>query len=234
MRAIVGIGNPGGKYQLTRHNVGFMLIDHLAEKYNISLMPSRYDFYYAEGTHEGHKFVLVKPTTFVNNSGSSIVQFLQQYKIKTEDMLVVYDDLNIPLSEVRIRFGGSHGGHNGIYSLIYHMNSNQFPRIRIGIGSVYDKGKMTQFVLGKLTFDEYAETLRAFGYSELLVEAFVEGGMKQMLDENSQMKDPGPTTGPNARIIDTEGEENLSTDSSPSSSEGSVSSSEEIHSFEEE
>ncbi len=210
MRAIVGIGNPGGRYQLTRHNVGFMFLDHLAEKYNISLIPSRSDYYYAEGTQAGHKFVLVKPTTFVNNSGSSIAQFLQQYKIKTEDMLVVYDDLNIPLSEIRIRFGGSHGGHNGIYSLIYHLNSNQFPRIRIGIGSVYDKGKMAQFVLGKLTFEEYQDALTAFGYAELLMEAFVEGGMKQMLDENSQMQDPGPTTGPNARIIDQPSAENQS------------------------
>lgn len=192
MRAIIGLGNPGGRYQLTRHNVGFMFIDYLAEKFNLSLTPSRHEFYSAEGALEKNKFALVKPTTFVNNSGNSIAQFQQQFNVEPEDMLIVYDDLNIPLSEVRIRFGGSHGGHNGIYSVIYHLNSNQFPRLRFGIGTTYEKGKMAQFVLGKLSFDEYQDATRAFDYSYLLVKAFLTGGLKQMLDENSQMKDPGP------------------------------------------
>ena len=192
MRAIIGLGNPGGRYQLTRHNVGFMFIDYLAEKYGLSLVPSRYDYYTAEGMIEDHKFVLVKPTTFVNNSGGAIAQFQQQFKINPQDMMVVYDDLNIPLSEVRIRFGGSHGGHNGIYSLIYNLNTNQFPRLRLGIGQPHEKGKMAEFVLSKLEYDEFQKMQDAFGYCETLVKSFVAGGVKHMLDENSKLKDPGP------------------------------------------
>jgi PTH1 family peptidyl-tRNA hydrolase len=174
-----------------------MFIDYLAEQFNLSLIPSRYEFYAAEGVHEGNQFALMKPTTFVNNSGNSIAQFQQQYKIKSEDLLIVYDDLNIPLSEVRIRFGGSHGGHNGIYSIIYHLNTNQFPRLRFGIGSPYEKGKMAQFVLGKLSYDEHEQAISAFAYSHKLVQAFINGGLKQMLDENSQLKDPGNPPPPN-------------------------------------
>lgn len=206
MRAIIGLGNPGGRYQLTRHNVGFMFIDYLAEQFNLSLIPSRYEFYAAEGVHEGNQFALMKPTTFVNNSGNSIAQFQQQYKIKSEDLLIVYDDLNIPLSEVRIRFGGSHGGHNGIYSIIYHLNTNQFPRLRFGIGSPYEKGKMAQFVLGKLSYDEHEQAISAFAYSHKLVQAFINGGLKQMLDENSQLKDPGNPPPQNEQHTEAAGE----------------------------
>lgn len=189
MRAIVGLGNPGGRYQLTRHNVGFMFVDYLADKYGVSLSPSRSEFYSAEGNFEGNQFLLVKPTTFVNNSGSAISQMLQNYKIKTEDMLVVYDDLNLPLSDMRIRFGGSHGGHNGIYSLIYHLNTNQFPRLRLGIGSTHEKGKMAQFVLGKLTYEEFQTLQEVFSTGDMLMQAFVTGGIKHMLDENSKIRD---------------------------------------------
>lgn len=192
MRAIIGLGNPGGRYQLTRHNVGFMFIDYLAEKYGLSLTPSRFDYYAAEGSIGDNKFYLVKPTTFVNNSGTALAQFQAQTKVKPQDMLVVYDDLNIPLADVRIRYGGSHGGHNGIYSLIYNLNTNQFPRLRLGIGQPHEKGKMAQFVLTKLEYDEFQKMQDAFGYCQTLVESFLAGGVKHMLDENSKMKDPGP------------------------------------------
>jgi peptidyl-tRNA hydrolase, PTH1 family len=179
---------------LTRHNVGFMFIDYLAEKYGLSLAPSRFDYYAAEGSVGENKFFLVKPTTFVNNSGTALAQFQDQTKIKPQDMLVVYDDLNIPLADVRIRYGGSHGGHNGIYSLIYNLNTNQFPRLRLGIGQPHEKGKMAQFVLTKLEYDEYQKMQDSFAYCQTLVESFLAGGVKHMLDENSKMKDPGPTT----------------------------------------
>ncbi|MCE1189795.1 MAG: aminoacyl-tRNA hydrolase [Ignavibacteria bacterium] len=189
MRAIIGLGNPGGRYQLTRHNVGFMFVDYLAEKYGVSLSPSRFDYYQAEGSIDGNPFVLIKPTTFVNNSGSAVAQFQQQFNLKTQEILVIYDDLNLPMADIRIRFGGSHGGHNGIYSLIYHLNTNQFPRLRIGIGGDFDKGKMAQFVLGKLSYDEFQDLGTTFDTCEALVRAFLAGGVKQMLDENSKMKD---------------------------------------------
>jgi PTH1 family peptidyl-tRNA hydrolase len=195
LRAIVGLGNPGGRYQLTRHNVGFMFIDYLAEMYGVSLVSSRHDYYAAEGVFENNKFVLAKPTTFVNDSGSAIAQFMQQYRIDAKDIIVVYDDLNIPLSEVRIRFGGSHGGHNGIYSLIYHLNTNQFPRLRLGIGGQFEKGQMKQFVLGKLSGQEFDMFVNTFKNCNVLVQSFIAGGMKKMLDENSKLRDPGLTAG---------------------------------------
>ena len=133
---IVGLGNPGSNYEKTRHNVGFMAIDKLARVWQISLSENRkFQGIVGEGTYSGNKIRLLKPTTFMNNSGQSIRAVLNWYKLSPESVLVIYDDMDLPLGKIRLRLSGSAGGQNGMKSAIAHLGTQTFPRLRIGIGS---------------------------------------------------------------------------------------------------
>lgn len=151
MKLITGLGNPGNKYASTRHNAGFIALDNLALKLGIVFRPGRGDFYLASGKYEGEDFFLLKPTTYMNNSGIAVVQFFENYSTleADKDLLVVHDDFNIPFGTVRLRQKGSDGGHNGIASIMYHLNSDEFTRMRIGIGSndILRKDEFVDFVL---------------------------------------------------------------------------------------
>ncbi len=133
---IVGLGNPGSNYEKTRHNVGFMAIDKLARVWQISLSENRkFQGIVGEGTYSGGKIRLLKPSTFMNNSGQSIRAVLNWYKLAPESVLVIYDDMDLPLGKIRLRLSGSAGGQNGMKSAIAHLGTQTFPRLRIGIGS---------------------------------------------------------------------------------------------------
>lgn len=151
MKLITGLGNPGNKYASTRHNAGFIALDNLALKLGIIFRPGRGDFYLASGKYKGEEFFLLKPTTYMNNSGIAVVQFFENYFTleADKDLLVVHDDFNISLGTLRLRQKGSDGGHNGIASIMYHLNSDEFPRMRIGIGSndILKKDEFVDFVL---------------------------------------------------------------------------------------
>lgn len=151
MKLITGLGNPGNKYASTRHNAGFIALDNLALKLGIVFRPGRGDFYLASGKYKGEEFFLLKPTTYMNNSGIAIVQFFENYLTleADKDLLVVQDDFNIPLGTLRLRQKGSDGGHNGIASIMYHLNSDEFPRMRIGIrcNDILKKDEFVDFVL---------------------------------------------------------------------------------------
>lgn len=134
---IVGLGNPGTKYDQTRHNVGFMMVDRLAKSWSISVSENRKfqgQFGEGRGTH-GDKIRLLKPLTYMNLSGQSIRAVTDWYKIPPESVLVIYDDMDLPLGKMRMRLSGSAGGHNGMKSAIAHLGTQNFPRLRIGIGS---------------------------------------------------------------------------------------------------
>jgi peptidyl-tRNA hydrolase, PTH1 family len=134
---IVGLGNPGSKYEQTRHNVGFMVVDALAQLWSIALTEQRkFQGQLGEGLGAGNqKIRLLKPTTFMNNSGQSIRAVLDWYKLPPESVLVVYDEMALPLGKLRLRLSGSAGGHNGMKSTIAHLGTQNFPRLRIGIGA---------------------------------------------------------------------------------------------------
>ncbi len=132
---IVGLGNVGSEYEATRHNVGFMVVDLLAANARKTFKPGKGEYYFAEMRHSGEDVVLIKPTTFMNNSGIAVKDASQRFGVETTDLLVVYDDFNIPLGKLRLRKGGSDGGHNGMYSIIYNLNDDSFPRLRCGIGT---------------------------------------------------------------------------------------------------
>ena len=188
MRIILGIGNPGKRYSFNRHNVGFMFLDYLAVKESLSFFPSKGDFYFAQGKLNNSEFNLIKPSTYVNDSGKAALQALQFNNAKVEDLLVVVDDLNLNFSEFRVRASGGDGGHNGIASIIYHLNSDRFPRIRIGINND-EKESNVDFVLSDFTSDEKNSLTNIFDDCMILTKGFIEAGIKNMMDINSALKD---------------------------------------------
>jgi peptidyl-tRNA hydrolase, PTH1 family len=154
MKLIVGLGNPGTQYVQTRHNVGFRVVDVLTEKHGWS-WERRGRALVANGTLGTEKVVLVKPLTFMNNSGEAVSELLRWYKLTPEDVLVVYDDLDLPVGKIRLRGKGSTGGHNGLSSITHHLHTDAIPRLRVGIGRPANHRMDTiQYVLGVPPGDE--------------------------------------------------------------------------------
>ena len=151
---VVGLGNPGNKYKNTRHNVGFCAIDVLAEKYGIRVDQLKHKALMGDGSIRGERVLLVKPQTFMNLSGESVREIAEWYKLPLGNMIVIYDDVALPLGTVRIRPKGSSGTHNGMKSVIYQLQSDDFPRIRIGIGEAPENWDLADYVLSKVSGDE--------------------------------------------------------------------------------
>lgn len=154
MKLIVGLGNPGREYELTRHNIGFMAIDELAKRWSISLNEQKFKGVFGAGFVNGEKVILLKPLTYMNLSGESIRPLMDYYKIDVEDFIVMYDDLDIPVGKLRLRMKGSAGGHNGVKSTISHLGTQEFQRIRMGIDRPKNGMKVVDYVLGRFTSEE--------------------------------------------------------------------------------
>ena len=134
LRMIVGLGNPGREYAHTRHNVGFDILDLFAKRRKVRILNRQAHALVGSVDHYGEQILLVKPQTYMNESGQSVGELARKHKLEPSDILVVYDDMDLPLGKIRIRMSGSAGGHNGMKSIISHLHSNEFPRMRIGIG----------------------------------------------------------------------------------------------------
>jgi peptidyl-tRNA hydrolase, PTH1 family len=152
MYIIAGLGNPGQKYENTRHNMGFKTIDCLAEEFGIDVNRSKFKGLIGEGRIGTEKIILLKPQTYMNLSGQSIREIVDYYKVPDENLIVVYDDFDLPIGSIRIRKSGGPGTHNGMKSVVGELNSRKFPRIRIGIGS--SDGSTIDFVIGKVSKSE--------------------------------------------------------------------------------
>ncbi len=154
MFIIIGLGNPGREYQNTRHNVGYLTVDAIADAYGIDILEKKHKALIGKGVIDGHKVILVKPLTYMNLSGESVREVTDYYKVdpKTQ-ILVIYDDTSMPVGQIRIRKKGSAGGHNGIKSIISHVG-DVFPRIKIGIGEKPKGYDLADYVLGHFTDDE--------------------------------------------------------------------------------
>ena len=131
---VVGLGNPGNKYTYTRHNSGFLCLDMLSQKLNFRIDRLKFKSLICDTKINGHRCIVMKPQTYMNNSGEAIRECANFYKIKPENIIVIYDDISLDVGKLRIRRKGTDGGHNGIKSIIYHLNSDQFPRIKLGCG----------------------------------------------------------------------------------------------------
>ncbi|MBQ2903262.1 MAG: aminoacyl-tRNA hydrolase [Clostridia bacterium] len=173
---IVGLGNPGRQYELTRHNAGFLFADLLADKNNIKINKIQFKSVTASIELGGHKCLLMKPQTFMNNSGEAVKQAAAFYKIPPEKIIVVFDDISLPCGKLRIRRKGSAGGHNGIKSIIYLMNSDNFPRVKLGVGEKphpdYD---LADWVLSNFKKDEISALREAAEKACDAVELLVQG-----------------------------------------------------------
>jgi len=157
MKMIAGLGNPGPRYKNTRHNLGFMVLDGVAERLGVSLDREKHQGLLAETSHAGGKVLLVKPLTFMNLSGACIAEAARNKVFDPVDLLVVVDDINLPLGRLRFRPGGSAGGHNGLKSVIERVGSNSFHRLRLGVGAKKPGENLVDHVLSRFSPDEWPE-----------------------------------------------------------------------------
>lgn len=170
---VVGLGNPGSKYENTRHNMGFLALDILAEKEKLTFNKLRFKAWTATAELGGEKVLLMKPQTYMNLSGEAVREAAQFYKISPEKVLVIYDDVSIPVGKIRVRPSGSAGGHNGIKNIIAHLGTDKFPRVKVGVGGPGQEGDMIDWVIGnpsqaerKILQDSFE---RAIGAAESII-----------------------------------------------------------------
>jgi PTH1 family peptidyl-tRNA hydrolase len=144
---IVGLGNPGLQYENTRHNAGFLTIDYLAKKHNIKVKKIKFKSLYGQGEISGHKVMLIKPQTYMNNSGEAVRELFNYYNFEHDKLIVIYDDIDIDFGSIRIRKKGSAGTHNGMKSIIYQLQFDDFPRVKVAVGKKPDYMNLANFVL---------------------------------------------------------------------------------------
>lgn len=155
MFLIVGLGNPENEYARTRHNMGFDVVNMLADKYKIAISRSKFKGLYGIGKIEGEQVVLLKPQTYMNLSGESVIEFVNFYKLKPEEIIVIYDDIDTVPGRIRIRLKGGPGTHNGMKSVVASLNSENFPRVRVGIGQPEHKNDLINYVIGRIKDEDY-------------------------------------------------------------------------------
>jgi peptidyl-tRNA hydrolase, PTH1 family len=186
MYLVAGLGNPGREYEGTRHNVGFDVIDYLAEKLNFSVSKIKFKGLIGDCNIKGEKVIFLKPSTFMNLSGESVRDAAEFYKIPVQNVIIIYDEVAVEAGRIRIRPSGSDGGHNGMKSIIFQLNSDKFPRIRVGIGA--PKFDMVHHVLGKFTEDEkklMAESIKAASDAALSI---IENGVQSSMNRYNGFK----------------------------------------------
>ncbi len=154
MKIVIGLGNPGKEYEKTRHNLGFMAIDKISEKWGYNVNKSKFNGVMGEGIHNGEKILLVKPQTFMNLSGNCVKEIIDFYKLLPEDLIVIYDDIDIEFGKIRIRPNGNPGTHNGMRNITDMIQSNNFCRIRIGMGKPRENQELYNFVLSEFNKEE--------------------------------------------------------------------------------
>ena len=177
MYIITGLGNPGKEYEGTRHNAGFMAIDHLADKYQISMDTRKHMAYLGKGIINGQKVILAKPQTYMNLSGESIRSLVDYYKIDPEEELIVlYDDISLDPGNIRIRAKGSAGGHNGIKNIIAHLGTQEFPRIKVGVGDKPPRMDLADYVLSRFSKEDREKMEQAFKDAADAVEVMITEG----------------------------------------------------------
>ena len=182
MYIIVGLGNPGKKYENTKHNVGFITLDFLADKNNIKINKIKHKALVGEGTISGQKVLLVKPQTFMNLSGNSVKEVMDYYKVDIENLIVIYDDVDIPMGRLRVRKKGSAGTHNGMRSIIYDLQEDGFPRVWIGIGGDR-KMSLAGYVLGGFGKEEKSTMEDTVKKAAMAIECMIEKGIDIAMGE---------------------------------------------------
>jgi len=182
LKAIVGLGNPGNKYNNTRHNIGFMVLDAFANAHSLSFLPDLGDYNSVGSSLDTSHFFLCKPTTYMNLSGCAVKQIISSKNIELENLLVIADDINLPTGSVRLRESGGDGGHNGLSSIINSLETDRFIRLRFGVGNDFKAGQMPNYVLDKFYENEKEIIRLATNFCVTLIEKFIIGSKKEMMN----------------------------------------------------
>lgn len=184
MYLVAGLGNPGKQYEMTRHNIGFHTIDYIADKLRVKVKKLKFKALYGECEIAGEKVLLVKPQTFMNLSGESIGEFAQFYKISPQNIIIINDDISLDAGRIRVRPKGSAGGHNGLKSIIYHLRSDEFPRVKMGVGAPKHEGyDLADYVLGRFTKEEIPIMEDAIIKAALAVEEIIRNGTSSAMNK---------------------------------------------------
>lgn len=181
---VVGLGNPGKDYEFTRHNAGFLALDHIAVEEDVEIKKLKYKALIGDTVIAGHRCLLVKPQTFMNNSGEAVREISQFYKIPPEKIIVIFDDISLPCGKLRIRRKGTDGGHNGIKSIIYHLNSDNFPRIKVGVGAKpHPDYNLADWVLSTFKKDEMEELKKAITKATEVLPYILDGEIDKAMNK---------------------------------------------------
>lgn len=151
---VVGLGNPGSKYENTRHNAGFIALDYIANQLDVNFNKSKFDALFSEAVIDGKRVLLIKPQTFMNLSGESVIQFMSFYKIPSENVIILFDDISLAPGNLRVKRSGSHGGHNGMRNIMQLAKTDNFPRIKIGIGAKPTDWDLADWVTSKFSDED--------------------------------------------------------------------------------
>ncbi|MCI9592546.1 MAG: aminoacyl-tRNA hydrolase [Lachnospiraceae bacterium] len=189
MYIIAGLGNPSNEYAKTRHNAGFDTIDLLADKLGISITEKKHRACCGKGIIGAEKVLLLKPQTFMNNSGESLRDAADFYKVEPEQILVIYDDISLEPGQLRIRMKGSAGGHNGIKSIIAHLGTQDFPRIKIGVGAKPERMDLADYVLSRFSPSEREKMEESFREGAEAVITFLQDGADAAMNRYNRKKD---------------------------------------------
>ena len=185
-KLIIGLGNPGKEYDGTRHNIGFDVIDQIARVNNITIAKRDFRGLIGDGRVGDTRVFLLKPQTFMNLSGESAALFLRQRPLALSDILVITDDIALPVGKLRLRGGGSAGGHNGLKSLIAHLHSQEFPRLRFGVGAPRDPSVQIDFVLGKFSKGEQRDVEETADRAVAAAETWIRDGIEPAMNKFNQ------------------------------------------------
>lgn len=185
-RLIVGLGNPGPDYEDTRHNVGFWVIDRLAQDTGIPVEAEAARSFVGTGLWRGHALALAKPLTFMNRSGQAVLALMKRYDLSPQDVLIVYDDLALPVGSIRLRGKGGAGGHNGVQDLIDRLNSTEFPRLRVGVGDSFSRGGQVQYVLSPFEDEERPAIEEAVGAAAEAALTFARDGLTAAMNQHNR------------------------------------------------
>ena len=181
---LVGLGNPGSKYEHTRHNMGFLAVDLLAEREGVKINKLKFKATVAEVRLSGARVLVLKPQTFMNLSGESVREAAQFYKIPADHIIVIYDDVSLPVGKLRVRPSGSAGGHNGIKNIIYHLNTDVFPRVKVGVGApAHPEHEMIDWVIGNPTPQERKILLESLSKSLDAAACIIEKGTQAAMNQ---------------------------------------------------
>jgi len=180
---IVGLGNPGKRYEKTRHNLGFMVIDKLAQDMDLDLRAGEGEYLIATSSYKSKQVILAKPLTFMNLSGQAVADLVYKLSLPLSNLLIIIDDVNLPLGTLRLRKRGSDGGHKGLRSVIYHLNTEDFPRLRLGIGSQFLRGQIVEYVLSEFEPDEMEIVKEMVNRAKDAVLSFIDRGIDATMSE---------------------------------------------------